>query len=130
RFDHGLPLMLTGFDPLDRHSFRHVVTHGWFPPTGSQVCPQCLAKQGIWQLHWRLPLSTTCTTHGTFLTTTCRGCGDSFRVRRYLPLRPNLGREELCGNQIGLRTYCDHPILSHESLPAPTDVIKTEAVIA
>jgi hypothetical protein len=130
RFDHGLPLTLTGFDPLNRHSFRQVVTQGWFPPTGSQVCTQCLAAQGIWQLHWRLPLSTTCSTHGTFLTTTCRGCGDWFRVRRYAPLRPLLGREELCGNQIGLRTYCDHPIISHESFSAPTDVVDTGAAIA
>jgi len=130
RFDRGLPLTLTGFDPLDRHSFRQVVTQGWFPPTGSQVCTQCLAEQRIWQLCWRLPLSTICPLHGTFLTTTCRGCGNCFRVRRYSPLRPVLGREELCGNQIGLRTYCGHPIIAHESSSAPTDVVDTGAAIA
>ncbi|ORJ53729.1 TniQ family protein [Mycobacterium simiae] len=87
RFDDGLPLYLDGLDPLRRHTFRHVVTQGWFPQFGSQLCPLCLAEDGIWALEWRLPLAATCPRHGVFLTTHCIGCGHRFRTHRYSPLR-------------------------------------------
>jgi len=130
RFGGGLPLRLDGFDPLDRHSFRQIVAQGWFPNTGSQICPQCLAHDHIWQLSWRLPIVTTCLIHKTLLAESCRGCGERFRLRRYSPLRPVIGPDEPCGNQAGLRTYCRHSALEHVVAPAPQDVLETAAAIA
>ena len=130
RHDGGLPLWLDGFDPLDRHSFRQIVAQGWFPNTGSQICPRCLAHDHIWQLSWRLPIVTTCLIHKTFLTESCFGCGERFRLRRYSPLRPVIGPDEPCGNQTGLRTYCHHSALAHVAAPAPQDVVATASAVA
>ncbi|SPM33774.1 hypothetical protein MRAB57_1578, partial [Mycobacterium rhizamassiliense] len=130
RFGGGLPLWLDGFDPLDRHSFRQIVAQGWFPNTGSQICPQCLAHDHVWQLSWRLPVVTTCLIHKTLLTESCRGCGNRFRLRRYSPLRPVIGPDEPCSNQIGLRAYCRHSALAHVASPAPPDVVTTASAIS
>ena len=107
RFDEGLPLHLGGLDPHDRHSFRQVVTQGWFPQFGSQACPRCLAENGVWRVEWRLPILAVCVRHGVFLITRCAWCGRRFRTHRHSPLRPYLGREQPCGNPIGLRNPCD-----------------------
>lgn len=58
RYDRGRPLDLAGLDPCNRYSYRKVVSRGWFPSHGSPVCPLCLPDGGVWQLHWRLPMST------------------------------------------------------------------------
>jgi hypothetical protein len=127
RFDGGLPLHLEGFDPRDRHSFRNVVNQGWFPPTGSQVCRECLAEEAIWRLQWRLPIVVACLKHRIFLTASCGGCELRFRLRRYSPLRPFT--DHACGNQLGLRQHCRHSVLEGESRPAPDKVLSMQQSI-
>jgi TniQ len=123
RFGSGLPFHLDGFHPCRRHSFRQVVAQGWFPQFGSQVCPECVAHEGIWRVVWRLPILAVCVHHGVFLTTQCAGCGKRFRTHRHSPLRPIVGPSHPCGNPIGLRNPCRHSVLAHVSRPAPPDVI-------
>ncbi|MBU3748845.1 MAG: TniQ family protein [Mycobacterium sp.] len=127
RFDGDLPLRLEGFDARDRHSFRNVVNQGWFPQTGSQICTECLAEEGIWRLQWRLPIVVACLKHRTLLTASCGGCGLRFRLRRYSPLRPSA--DHACGNQLGLRHHCPHSILEGESQPAPEEVLSMQRSI-
>jgi len=127
RFDGGLPLHLEGFDPRDRHSFRNVVNQGWFPQTGSQVCPECLAEEGVWRLQWRLPIVVACLKHRIFLKTCCDGCGLRFRLRRYSPLRAST--DDACGNQLGLRQHCGYSVLEGESKPAPDEVLAMQRSI-
>ena len=127
RFDGGLPLHLEGFDPHDRHSFRNVVNQGWFPQAGSQICPECLAEEGIWRLQWRLPIVVACLKHRVFLTACCGGCGLRFRLRRYSPLRPTI--DHACGNQLGLRQHCRHSVLEGGSKPVPGDVLSMQRSI-
>lgn len=129
RYDGGLPLRLSGFDPDRRDSFRQVAAQGWFPPSGSQACPQCLAHDGIWRVRWRLPLVATCVEHRVFLVTQCAGCGGRFRTRQHSPLRPSLGPEEPCGNPVGLRNPCQHSVIAHHSEPADPAVIDTTSTI-
>lgn len=130
RFDNGLPLYLDGLDPLRRHTFRHVVTQGWFPQFGSQACPLCLAEDGIWTLEWRLPLAATCPRHGVFLTTHCTGCGHRFRTHRYSPLRPLAGPQQFCANPVGLRNPCRQSVLRHIPETAPPQVLSTATILA
>ncbi|TQR84362.1 TniQ family protein [Mycobacterium hodleri] len=125
RFDHGLPLRLDGFDPRERHSFRQVVTQGWFPAFGSQACPRCLVDDGVWRIEWRLPLLAVCVRHAVFLTTRCTRCGRRFRADRHTPLRPHLGPGQPCGNPVGVRNPCVHPVTAHPTEIAPCAVIDT-----
>ncbi|MBN3511531.1 TniQ family protein [Mycolicibacterium septicum] len=129
RFGDGLPLYLDGLDPLRRQTFRDVVTQGWFPQLGSQVCPMCLAQDGIWKLEWRLPLVATCPHHGAFLVTHCSGCGRRFRTHRYSPLRPLAGPNQLCANPMGLRNPCRHSVLRHVPVSAPPEVLRTGTIL-
>jgi hypothetical protein len=129
RFDKGYPLFLDGLDPRDRHTFRRIVAQGWFPPHGSQVCPECLARDGIWQLAWRLPLLTACTTHKVFLITECLGCGQRFRRRRYSPMRPDLGPTQPCGNPLGPQRYCAHSVIAHKPQSAPLAVLEVAEAV-
>ncbi|MBZ4521881.1 TniQ family protein [Mycobacterium avium] len=125
RFDGGFPLFLEGFDTSTRYTFRQVVTQGWFPQFGSQVCTECLAQDGIWRLEWRLPIVATCIRHGIFLTALCAGCGQRFRTHRYAVLRPILDASQPCGNSLGLRTRCCHSVPAHPRLPADPGVLVT-----
>ncbi len=125
RFDSGLPLYLKELDPSERHTFRQVVTQGWFPQFGSQACAECIAQEGIWRLEWRLPIVATCIRHGTFLTAQCAGCGQRFRTHRHAVLRPILDASQPCGNSLGLRTRCRHPMSAHARLPADPRVLAT-----
>jgi hypothetical protein len=129
RYDGGLPLRMEDFDPREPHSFRKVVAQGWFPRLGSQACPRCLVRDGIWQVAWRLPIIATCVEHGLFLTTRCAGCDRRFRTRQVSPLRPEYGPEQLCGNPIGLRTPCPYPVVAHEPEAAPQSVVETAVTI-
>ena len=129
RFDDGLPFHLDRLDPRRRHTFRQVVTQGWFPHFGSQACPLCLADDGIWKLEWRLPLVATCPHHGVFLTTHCAGCGRRFRTHRYSPLRPLAGPDQSCGNPIGLRNPCTHSVLRHVPESATPAVLNTTPIL-
>ena len=38
----------------------------WFFMAGSRYCPQCLATDGVWRLHWRIPMSIACLEHGPY----------------------------------------------------------------
>lgn len=129
RFDAGRPLYLDALNPLDRHSYRRIVVQGWFPPFGTQLCPLCVAQQGIWRVGWRLPIVATCIHHGTYLTTECGGCGQRFRSHRYWPLRPVLGPEQPCGNPVVLRQPCLRSVLTNAAEPANGPALDcTEAV--
>ena len=130
RFGDGLPLRLDGLDPRQRHSFRQVVTQGWFPQFGSQACPLCLADDGTWRVEWRLPIVAVCVQHRVFLTTRCTGCGMRFRSRRNSPLRPILGVEEPCGNPVGIRNPCQHSVIAHSVVAAPEPVIGSASAVA
>ena len=129
RFGGGLPFRFDGFDPRRRHTFRQVVAQGWFPSFGTQVCSRCLADDGIWQLQWRLPLVAACRRHRVFLTTHCAGCGQRFRTHRHAPLRPVAGPAQPCGNPVGLRNPCRHPVVEHTPEAAPPAVIDTTTTI-
>ena len=129
RFGAGLPFRFEGFDPRQRHSFRQVVTQGWFPASGTQVCPLCLSEDGIWALRWRLPILAACPEHRVFLVTECAGCGSRFRTHRHAPLRPLVGPEQPCGNPIGLRNPCRHPVVRHVPQPCPPPIIASATAI-
>lgn len=90
-------LDLTGLDPHRQASYRTVAGRGWVPGTGTQICPRCLAETTTWKLAWRLPTTTTCTTHGTYLFAACPGCDKPFRAPRHAFLRP-VGNATICGN--------------------------------
>ena len=54
----GTSLDLHGLDPAHQSSFRTIAARGWIPGHGTQICPQCLADDGIWRITWRkLPFS-------------------------------------------------------------------------
>ncbi|WP_454166306.1 TniQ family protein [Gordonia iterans] len=118
RYDSGVPLNLEGFDPLDRASYRTVVAQGWFPQHGTQLCPLCLRRDGIWQLAWRLPISAVCLEHDVHLVAECSDCGRRFRTRYQSPLRPHLDNDQPCGNSLGSWTPCRHSVLDESPLPA------------
>lgn len=96
----GTSLDLHGLDPAHQSSFRTIAARGWIPGHGTQICPQCLADDGIWRITWRLPTTTVCRTHGTYLLATCPGCQRPFRDQRHSPLRI-VGSQTLCGNPLG-----------------------------
>ncbi len=54
----GTSLDLHGLDPAHQSSFRTIAARGWIPGHGTQICPQCLADDGIWRITWRLPTTT------------------------------------------------------------------------
>lgn len=97
---HGTTLDLRGLDPTRPASFRAVSARGWIPGHGTQICPACLAQDGIWRTTWRLPTTTVCRTHGVYLLSTCPGCGRPFRDQRHSPLRV-VGAAPRCGNPLG-----------------------------
>lgn len=96
----GIALDLTGLDPDDRHSYRHVAARGWTPAHGTQLCPTCLAETGTWKLSWRLLLVTSCTTHALVLLGRCPSCRRPFRDQRHSHLRL-VGAAPICGNPVG-----------------------------
>lgn len=96
----GTCLDLHALDPNRPSSFRTVSARGWVPGHGTQICPKCLADDGIWRIAWRLPTTTVCRTHGTYLLATCPGCDRPFRDQRHSPLRL-VGAEPRCGNPLG-----------------------------
>ena len=130
RYGNGLPLHLEGLEPRQRHTYHRLVAQGWFPPHGSQACPVCLARVGIWRLEWRLPLVTVCRIHEVDLLTECVACQRRFRIRRHSPMRPWVGPEQLCGNPIGLQQHCDRPIVSQRARPAAPDAVAAANTVA
>lgn len=116
-------LDLTGLDPHRQASYRTVAGRGWIPGSGTQICPECLADTGAWKIAWRLPTTTTCTTHGTYLLAVCPGCDKPFRAPRHALLRP-VGNDTVCGNARASRgrhcctdlTTLTAPAAAHECL--------------
>ncbi|HRY11302.1 MAG TPA: TniQ family protein [Candidatus Nanopelagicales bacterium] len=96
----GTSLDLRGLDPARQTSFRTISARGWIPGHGTQICPACLADDGVWRTTWRLPTTTVCRTHGTYLLATCPGCQRPFRDQRHSPLRV-VGPQTVCGNPLG-----------------------------
>lgn len=125
RYDGGAPLNLDGFDPLDRASYRAIVCQGWFPQHGTQLCPLCLSHDGIWQLSWKLPVSTVCPDHGVYLVAECSRCSRRFRTRHHSPLRPRLDEHQPCGNPLGFSAPCRHSILREKPTAASEGAIRT-----
>lgn len=101
----GTALDLTGLDQHRPYSFRTIAARGWLPSRTSQLCPRCLGHDAIWRLAWRLPTTTVCTRHRTYLLHTCPGCAKPFRASRHGLLRPT-GNSPVCGNPIGARRHC------------------------
>jgi hypothetical protein len=130
KFDRGLPLALDGLDPRDRHSFRNVVAQGWFPPHGTQACPLCVARDGVWDLAWRLPLMAACPQHEVFLLTECSACRMRFRSRRYSFLRSDIGAEQPCGNPVAGRIHCKQSLFTSAPRSAPAAVVDVTIAIA
>ena len=95
----GRPLDLTGLDPDHPDTYRVLAARGWMPGQGTQICPDCLATAGVWQLAWRLATTTVCPVHRRYLTASCGSCRRPFRAQRQAPLRPD-----------GVGTSCDNPI--------------------
>lgn len=97
---------LSGLDPHHQPSYRAVAARGWAPGQGTQICPRCLAETGTWDISWRLPTTTVCLRHGSYLLSTCPGCQRPFRATRSTLLRP-IGAKTRCGNALGRRGhYC------------------------
>jgi hypothetical protein len=115
--------LLDDLDPLRRHSYRKVVSQGWFPTTGTQACPLCLRERGIWLLDWRLPINAVCIRHSTYLISQCEACGLRFRGHHYSPLRAILGPDQPCGNPLSLRSPCRHSVLAHAAEPTVTSLV-------
>lgn len=129
RFD-GTALDLTGFDALGRHSYRQVASRGWTPAHGTQICPLCLAEDGVWRTSWRLLIVTACTRHRTLLVAECPGCRRPFRDQRHSHLRP-VGAATLCGNPLGAgpTRQCQHDLATIHTTTAPDEILATQARI-
>ncbi|GAB4076068.1 TniQ family protein [Nostocoides australiense] len=124
----GTSLDLSGLDPAHQSSFRTISARGWIPGHGTQICPACLADDGIWRTTWRLPTTTLCRTHGTYLLATCPGCQRPFRDQRHSPLRV-VGPQTLCGNPLGQgpRKQCRVDLTTLTSDPAYADCLRCQA---
>lgn len=102
----GTLVDLTGLDPTDQTSYRGVAARGWAPGQGTAICPHCVSENGTWDIAWRLPTSTVCPRHRTYLLATCPTCQKPFRATRSTLLRP-VGAALRCGNALGRRgRYC------------------------
>lgn len=126
RYD-GTALNLTGLDPLRPGSYRTVAARGWIPGHGTQICPACLGETGHWSIHWRVPTTTVCTIHGTYLLTTCPNCHRVFRDQRHSPLRI-AGATTRCGNPLGRgpREQCQLDLADLEATTAGHDCLTRE----
>lgn len=124
----GTSLDLHGLDPAHQSSFRTISARGWIPGHGTQICPQCLGGDGIWLTTWRLPTTTVCRTHGTYLLSTCPGCRRPFRDQRHSPLRV-VGPQTVCGNPLGQgpRKQCRVDLTTLTAEPADDDCLQRQA---
>lgn len=113
----GTLVDLSGLDPHHQASYRAMAARGWAPGQGTQICPRCLAETGTWDISWRLPTTTVCLRHRSYLLSTCPGCQRPFRATRSTLLRP-VGAKTSCGNALGRRGhYCptDLTVLATQS---------------
>ena len=123
----GTSLDLRGLDPTRQASFRTISARGWIPGHGTQICPKCLVDDGIWRITWRLPTTTVCGAHGTYLLATCPGCQRPFRDQRHSPLRV-VGPQTLCGNPLGQgpRKQCRVDLATLTVEPADDDCVRRQ----
>ena len=124
----GTALNLTGLDPSDRYSYRQVAARGWAPAHGTQICPACLAEDGVWRSAWRLLIVTTCTHHQSLLVARCPSCRRPFRDQRHSHLR-RVGAATVCGNPLGAgpTKQCQHDLTTIPRMPASEDVLAVQA---
>ena len=124
----GTSLDLRGLDPARQSSFRTISARGWIPGHGTQICPACLADDGVWRTTWRLPTTTVCRTHGTYLLATCPGCQRPFRDQRHSPLRV-VGPQTVCGNPLGQGPHkqCRVDLTTLTAEPADDDCLQRQA---
>lgn len=124
----GTSLDLHGLDPGHQSSFRTISARGWISGHGTQICPACLAEDGIWRTTWRLPTTTVCRTHRAYLLATCPGCRRPFRDQRHSPLRI-VGLEAVCGNPLGQgpRKQCRVDLTTLTAEPADDDCLQRQA---
>ncbi len=120
----GTALDLTGLDPDDRHSYRQVAARGWAPAHGTQICPTCLAEDGVWRSAWRLLIVTSCSQHRSLLVARCPSCRRPFRDQRHSHLR-RVGAATVCGNPLGdgPTKQCQHDLTTIARKPASEDVL-------
>ncbi len=120
----GTALDLAGLDPADRHSYRQVAARGWTPAHGTQICPTCLARDGVWRSAWRLLIVTTCTRHQSLLVARCPSCRRPFRDQRHSHLR-RVGAAPVCGNPLGAgpTKQCQHDLTAIPTTLAGDDVL-------
>ncbi|WNV77877.1 TniQ family protein [Geodermatophilus sp. DSM 44513] len=111
--------------------------NGWFVPTLTRACPQCLADvdpqapdRVTWQAAWKTPWAVACTRHGILLEDTCTGCGQPFGATgtRIPSLIPNAAFEPLhpaaCrARPTGSGTLCGHRIDHLDARTAPHLVV-------
>lgn len=62
-------------DPTNPMAFTRLATKRWFFIAGGRYCPQCLNKDGVWRVEWRLPWTIACSDHGIYLHDSCPTCG-------------------------------------------------------
>jgi hypothetical protein len=126
----GTALDLTGLDQADRYSYRQVAARGWTPAHGTQICPACIAENGVWKIAWRLLPVTACTDHGVDLVAECPSCGRPFRDQRHSHLR-RVGAATVCGNPLGQGPVkqCQHDLTTLGAVPASPTVLATQARI-
>lgn len=123
----GLAINLRGLDPTRQASYRTVAARGWAPGRGSQVCPQCLYETCRWDISWRLPTTTVCLRHETYLAAICPGCRRPFRDRTQ-PLRP-VGPVTRCGNALGARgRYCPVEVADLEAARADGQCVARQSL--
>ncbi len=124
----GTALDLTGLDQADRYSYRQVAARGWTPAHGTQICPACLAEDGVWRSAWRLLIVTACTQHQSLLVARCPSCRRPFRDQRHSHLR-RVGAATVCGNPLGdgPTRQCQHDLTTIPRMPASEDVLAVQA---
>lgn len=120
---------LEPFDPAERGAFATITNRGWLRSRGSQLCPRCLADDGVWKLLWRLHTATCCTEHGSYLIGRCPTCQRPFRDHHTTALRV-AGTPTVCGNPTGTgrAARCPHDLSHIPTRPAPTgDIARQQA---
>lgn len=123
----GTLVDLSGLDPNNQYSYRDLAARGWAPGQGTQICPSCLAETGTWDIAWRLPTTTVCLRHGSYLLSTCPGCQRPFRATRSTLLRP-IGAATRCGNALGRRGhYCRTDLTTLALAPADPGCVDHQA---
>ncbi|WP_430407130.1 TniQ family protein [Janibacter sp. G349] len=123
----GTLLDLSGLDPHHQPSYRAVAARGWAPGQGTQICPRCLAETGTWDISWRIPTTTVCLRHRSYLLSTCPGCQRPFRATRSTLLRP-IGAKTRCGNALGRRGhYCPTDLSTLPMEPADPGCVDRQA---